>query len=515
MSRYTVSSIPLAPVSNLHKGTGPHQDSIWVVVPSSVPDTSQRLRFVGQWVSITALLYELNTPECPNWFAVAVPTGIQDFTRAHIFFHPIPRQAGYDDNDYATKAGKWPELFYYMERLGYQMDGAQRSQIIIMPFLKTSAQDTGIFAANWLDIVTDILTDVRTKMGADDGSNLSLSQVVVSSFSIGIVYSTSFRAGAPGLDAYLGETWDFDARYAQPPGPADSAAIKGPAIKYDQRPDLGLPAFHVPLRRWLDFVDAPATSDDVHSLIRDYMFLHAASISAVGDVIAPGPSTPDGPAPEPSPGPSPSPGPAPTPSPGPAPEPAPSPSPSPQPAQPAPPPSPAPQPAPSPSPEPQPAPATIPTAPVTPTPQTFPVPVAPLPGAQPVPKDPAPSPSGPLPSYPYPVAPGPGPVPNLPRPIGLAVPATPRPQGIPPYPQRQPVAPSTPPATGATPVSPHEDTPPPCCCGAAVACMLANVSAAANTAITAITAIAAAARKNAPSAPSQPCRSLDSEDLTR
>jgi hypothetical protein len=450
MSLFTVTSIPLAAIPNVHGGTGFQQNPNWLVVPSSVPG-SAKLQFTGQWVQVTTMLFELNTSDCPNWLGVAIPAGIQDFTRANIFFHPMPAQAGYNDSDYASKSGKWPELFYYIERLGYQMDGAARSQIIIMPFLKNSATNTGIFLANWFDIVTDILTAVRSAMGADDGSLLQLSQVVVSSFSIGIVYSSNFRTGAPNLGNYMAEVWDFDGLYSTSPGLSNALVSTAghQAIKYDQGGGTG--SFHVPLPRWSDFVAPPTNTDQVHSMMRDYMFLHAASISQVGATIDPA-------APKPAPGSTPDPAPAPTATP---------------------------EPVPSPGPDPAPAPSTPPMP--WPDPQPAPVPFA---GPVPVPFfPPQPAPTAPIPATPFPMPALPVPVPSVPvtpisvspAPLMPAPPVTFQPRPIvPPF--------GLPSASGG-----HSGCG--CGCCAAMTAVVANVALTAITGITGITAVVGKGRQ--------------------
>jgi hypothetical protein len=292
MSLYTVTSIHLDAIPGVHNGTGTFQSSNWVIVPSSVPG-SGKLQFQGEWVQVTTRLFAISDMVVPNWFGVAIPNGVQDFTRAHIFFHPMPGQAKYVDADYFTKGGppghEWTRLFYYMERLGYQLDGAARNQILIMPFLTNAATDTGIFAANWFDIITDILTALRAEFGADDGSPLAISQIAVSSFSVGIVYSHFFRLNAPHLDL-MTEVWDFDGLYSTSASYSTQlvSTSQYQAIKYDQNPGAGAGSFHVPLPRWSDYVVPPKSGDDVHVLIRDFMFLHAASISNVGGTIAGG-----------------------------------------------------------------------------------------------------------------------------------------------------------------------------------------------------------------------------------
>ncbi len=287
MGTYTVSSIPLPPIAGVHAGTGDHTDTIWIVDPNSVPPPGN-LRFSGLDVAITTMLFQLDDPTVvPNWFGVAVPPGIQDFTRPHIFFHPTPGQANYVDSDYPTKSGKWPELFYYMELLGYQLDGARRNQIIIMPFLTEARKDTGILPANWQDITTDILVAVRARIHPQDTSPLNISQLVVSSFSAGMIYSDSFRRTGANVSDVLAEIWDFDGRFSTynwiTNALHSTAGVR--VIKYDQVDASDQDSFHLPLRRWATYAGHPTSSMQVHALIRDFMFLHGASISGVGTLI--------------------------------------------------------------------------------------------------------------------------------------------------------------------------------------------------------------------------------------
>jgi hypothetical protein len=258
------------------------------VVPGSVPG-SGNLQFSSYAGNVTTMLFQLSVSVVPNWFGVAVPAGITDFTKPNIFFHPIPAQDGYKDSDYPTKSGKWPQLFYYMERLGYQADaaiqfhGAPANQIVIMPFLTSAATDTGILPTTWRGIVTDILTNVQAAQGGG-ASQVVISEVVVSSFSVGYVYSSAFRNTAAGLSPLLTQVWDFD---GYPKASSNllvtTAAYK--AIKYDQASEQD--SFHVPLSRWVNYPNQPPNPGDppapqnggaVHTAIRDFMFLHAATL---------------------------------------------------------------------------------------------------------------------------------------------------------------------------------------------------------------------------------------------
>jgi hypothetical protein len=292
MSQYTLTEITLALIPNAHGGTGTHFSTNWVVDPGSVPG-SGLLAFNGLDVEVTTRLFMIADRVVPNWFGVAVPFGISDFTRAHIFFHPTPGQAGYNDgdyfsdSDYSTKLGLWPTLFYYMERLGYQLDGARRNQVLIMPFLTEAMKDTGILPANWQDIVTQILAAVRATYDPGDNSPLVISQLAVSSFSAGIIYSGNFRRTAVGLSGVLAEVWDFDGRFSSYRAISEAlhSTATVQAIKYDQVPSADPSSFHVPQPRWANYAVPPANGGQVHGLIRDFMFLHASTISDVGVVL--------------------------------------------------------------------------------------------------------------------------------------------------------------------------------------------------------------------------------------
>ncbi len=143
-------------------------------------------------VSFSTLLYELvdltNNPLngnqfSPNWFGVAVPNGITDFTNVVIYFHAKPGQAGYVDNDYQAKSNggssqhsNWKELLGYVDRLGSQLAGAVKvaaatpNQIVIVPLMKSAnvdggqSVDAGILPRQWYYIVNDILKDLPTRL---------------------------------------------------------------------------------------------------------------------------------------------------------------------------------------------------------------------------------------------------------------------------------------------------------------------------------------------------------------
>jgi hypothetical protein len=288
-----VSRIPLDAIPGHHKGAGAHTTTKLLLDPASV--TAQKLTFSSESAHVTTMLYELDDDSvAPNWFGVAVPDGVTDFTKPIIYFHPTPNQGPYQDADYKAKVGTngyrdWRELFEYVDRLGHQLAGAvnrgatMTDQIVILPFMTTaSAGSAGILPANWHAIVTDILMDVRAVVTGVEGP-LAISDVVVASFSNGTSYSREFRNRAADLAPLLQQVWDFDGSPAVTSGK--------PVIRYDQSGGAG--PTHLSRPRW-DNIPQPLPAEEpplgaefnsdgtvngsyVHHLIRDFMFLDAVT----------------------------------------------------------------------------------------------------------------------------------------------------------------------------------------------------------------------------------------------
>ena len=201
--QFTVRFKPLDPASfaledsalaEFTRGTG-HQTATdkHLIASASVAGSGDFAYFHEPAVSYSTLLYELvdltNNPAdgnmfSPNWFGVAVPDGITDFTNVVIYFHPTPGQAGYLDSDYASKSNggisthtNWKELLGYVDRLGGQLAGAVKdsgatpNQIVIVPLMRNNAVDggsavgaSGILPRQWFYIVNDILKDIPTRL---------------------------------------------------------------------------------------------------------------------------------------------------------------------------------------------------------------------------------------------------------------------------------------------------------------------------------------------------------------
>jgi hypothetical protein len=277
-SPWPVSSIPLPPdPDGLHQGTGDQQSVISVVNPTSVPGSGQ-LAFAATNVRATTMLYQIDARVVPNWFGVAIPSGAVDYANPLVYFHPTPAQAGYKDSDYPTKAGKWPQLFYYMDRLGFQLDAAGSPELVIMPFLTSAATNTGVFAANWWGILSDILSDVRTRRGADDGTTLQIARMTIASFSVGIVYLHSFLTTGAAAEQFVDKVFDFDGALSTASSLSQALVSTSSytVVKYDQGT---MPAsFHVPASRWANYPEPPSTTLQTHHLIRDTMLRHAVTV---------------------------------------------------------------------------------------------------------------------------------------------------------------------------------------------------------------------------------------------
>lgn len=288
VSRYNIHAIGIGP-SNYHEGSGYHERPRLIVDPSTVSGTAP-LQFFSSTVRVTTMLFQLDASVVPNWFGVAIPNNTRDFSKPNIFFHPIPAQAGYQDADYPTKTGLWPQLFYYLERLGYQIDaaiqsfGASPTQIVVMPFLTSAATGTGILPAEWQSILTDILSDVRFAVSGVGNAPVTITEVAISSFSVGLVYSNAFRNTASGLKPLLKQVWDFDG-YPRSLASSLVSTSTYQVRKYEQVVEPS--SYYLPLARWSNYPamapnpgdpSRPTNGNEVHHAIRDFMFLHAATL---------------------------------------------------------------------------------------------------------------------------------------------------------------------------------------------------------------------------------------------
>jgi hypothetical protein len=304
---YAVSRVDIPAIPGVTKGTGAHTVTKLLLDPTTVPGAGP-LAFVSADVHMTTYLYQLDQDVIPKFFGVAVPDTVTDYIRPIIYFHPTPPATTYKEtepdpadptktrNPYfflADRGGTdldmaWRNIYAYIDRLSQQLAGAVRlpgvnpDQIVIVPFVTASRiGNAGIFPKNWHDIVTDILTDLRALRTGQDGP-LTINETVLAGFSAGFACMMAFRSAAgASLSSSLVQIWDFD---GAPKSLSNPLGNNTPpvAVKYDQGNEPH--SNHLPQTRWAAYPDTPPDEEpslpaknDLHHLIRDFMFLHAAS----------------------------------------------------------------------------------------------------------------------------------------------------------------------------------------------------------------------------------------------
>jgi hypothetical protein len=158
----------------------------------------------------TIQFFEVDDNVVPNWLAAVIPAGARPTGDVNIFFHPTPHQAGYNDRNYPSKAG-WSPLYHYTNgALASQFSAAKTGQILIIPLMtESSSGDCGVLPARWESIIGQMLGLIAAGPSAQTAPAMSVTSVVVSSFSSGIAYSAAFR-GRAGLGSRLRGVIDID-----------------------------------------------------------------------------------------------------------------------------------------------------------------------------------------------------------------------------------------------------------------------------------------------------------------
>jgi hypothetical protein len=243
---------------------------------------------------VNCYLFSIDPIDYPVWFGAACWSRASQFDKVNLFFHPLPtKRDGYDDADYPDQ-GAWPNLYRYMEFLGLQLAACASQQLLIMPYFPLNlitSGSLGIFPGNWRDIVEAIAGLIKVDIRGGSAGPVSVSDLVVSSFSAGIIPAHAFRTkAASSIAPVLREVWDFDGYYYPPARPDATNLTPTPTVKVIQYSQLTIPghhAFYVPPPRWKSFsLRKPGIHqneyDVVHSVIPKYLFNHAGSISTVG-----------------------------------------------------------------------------------------------------------------------------------------------------------------------------------------------------------------------------------------
>lgn len=260
--------VPPAPTNNT--GLLQKMDVSQIGLPTSVGgvtwtpiEESLKSEMVFKWGGTPAgsgeiTYFQLDGNVIPKYFGVLIPKGVTDFSKVHFFFHPTPGQAGYNDATYFG-LGNWYHIFHYMtDAMAKQFCAAGSGRILIMPLMTSSAASScGMFPQRWESLAGTMLGIIKSGNFSGSAEAVSISSVVVSSFSSGITYSHHFRSAAR-IGSRLTGIIDFDGGISS--YKAFSAAISGAGrvVRMQQMPaiqaSLGSLAAHniypLPRSRW-------------------------------------------------------------------------------------------------------------------------------------------------------------------------------------------------------------------------------------------------------------------------
>lgn len=183
------------------------------------PDFASFTRdLVFNWTGVAGkgrvFYFEIDDLVVPRWYGVLVPEGTTVFDRVHLFFHPLPGQAGHDDRTYHAPGSSWTGIFRYLTgdraAMGAQFCASRTDRVLIMPLMTNGSADScGVLPARWKSLFAQMLGRVKAGDAAADAPEVPVRDVIVSSFSNGIKYSHTFRSLA-GLGAQLSGVIDFD-----------------------------------------------------------------------------------------------------------------------------------------------------------------------------------------------------------------------------------------------------------------------------------------------------------------
>ncbi len=238
--------------------------------------------------------FELDEVVVPRWFGVLVPNGTTRFSSVHIFFHPTPAQAGFDDRQYHNLAAFKAIWHHLTDDMAAQFCAAATGRVLVMPLMTNGAAGTaGIFPQRWESLVAKMLGMLSSGNLTDSAAPVGIDNTVVSSFSAGIAYSHAFISRAK-LGSKLKGIIDFDGAFSSFSGlSAGLGAGISPAVRMQQMVGVkqsqiaGMAArnlFPLPPTRFNKLLIVPAKDDRqsmnmIHGLIpRVTMFTAARRV---------------------------------------------------------------------------------------------------------------------------------------------------------------------------------------------------------------------------------------------
>ena len=273
-------------------GTGVIRPLTTTGLPTSVSSatftpepTSFRTELVFNWIGTagggTIHYFELDEDVVPNWFGIVIPNGAANFQNIHLFFHPTPSQGGFLDKNYKTKVG-WSGLFHYLtDLMSAQFCAAGSNQVLVMPLLTQSAANTcGILPQRWESLISQMLGQIAAQP-------VTISSVVVSSFSSGITFSAAFRKNA-GIGGRLRGIIDFDgiiSSFKQHSQALPQSALRfwqTSATKQSLKSQIAQNIFPLPHTRWggpFQYLSPANSLLAIHGVIPQTMMHFAANLT--------------------------------------------------------------------------------------------------------------------------------------------------------------------------------------------------------------------------------------------
>ncbi len=235
--------------------------------------------------------FELDEAVVPRWFGVLVPNGTTRFNNVHIFFHPTPAQAGFDDRQYHNLDAFKAIWHFLTDEMAAQFCAAATGRVLVMPLMTNGAAGTsGIFPQRWESLVAKMLGMLSSGNLTDSAAPIGIDNAVVSSFSAGIAYSHAFISRGK-LGSKLRGIIDFDGAFSSFSGlSAGLSAGISPAVRMQQMVGVkqsqiaGLAARHffpLPPTRFNKLLLVPAKDDRqamnmIHGLIPQVTMFTAA-----------------------------------------------------------------------------------------------------------------------------------------------------------------------------------------------------------------------------------------------
>lgn len=150
-----------------------------------------------------------------KWFGVVLPDKIAASPSSApplVFFTPTPIQGGYHDNTYDSFDG-WLQLWLdYTSRIGGLLSAAGTSQILVLPFYKTSqSSHLGTFLKNWREVIGAVVTAAVNDINPYAlRTNYSFDRLYSASFSNGLLAHFVFNSQGTGVRNMTSLVFDLD-----------------------------------------------------------------------------------------------------------------------------------------------------------------------------------------------------------------------------------------------------------------------------------------------------------------